>query len=469
MDKKSLITNLKNISYVLTAQLITLILGVLKIFLLPILLGVNDFGYWQIYLLYLTYVGFFTFGFNDGVYLKYGKKDYDDLPKKLLNSSIKTFFIFQVIITVIIICLTFLENDPNKEIALFWTALNIPISGLTGVLIYIMQITNQMRKYSYFSVIDKILVLIFILFLFYLQIDNFKVVIIIDTLSRLIVLILLIINCRDLFIGKGKGLRESCIEIIGNVNIGYKLMIANICGMLVLGIGRFLVERFESITDYAIYSFAMSTTNLVLVFVSALGLAVYPLLSRVKSDSHSKYYLNVNQIITIVFFWLLIIYFPLIQFIEKYMSDYLEVKAYLPLVFAVIFIQGKMQVLINPFYKILRYEYQMLKANFNGLIIAFLCIVPTYFIFHSIEIIALGTILSMFIRLHLSEKYLMRRLDLHKSHNIVIEFLGILIFMFCSFQNNESLGFYYYLTFCVGFTLFKLKMIIQYYRFFKSK
>ncbi len=64
---------IKNSFYAVFVQGVTLGVGILKSFILPILLGVIGFGYWQIYLLYVGFVGLFALGFNDVVYLKYGR------------------------------------------------------------------------------------------------------------------------------------------------------------------------------------------------------------------------------------------------------------------------------------------------------------------------------------------------------------------------------------------------------------
>ena len=47
------------------------------------LIGVEKYGYWQLYLFYTSYVGFFQLGWNDGIYLRYGGEDYNNLDKGL--------------------------------------------------------------------------------------------------------------------------------------------------------------------------------------------------------------------------------------------------------------------------------------------------------------------------------------------------------------------------------------------------
>ena len=73
-----------NIIFAFLAQGISLFLSVLMSLIVPKFLTVRDFGYWQLFIFYFGYVGFFHFGLNDGVYLKYGGKSYDEMDKPLL-------------------------------------------------------------------------------------------------------------------------------------------------------------------------------------------------------------------------------------------------------------------------------------------------------------------------------------------------------------------------------------------------
>lgn len=72
---------LKNFSYTFSSNLITLVVSTLVTLIVPKLIGVEDYGFWQLYMFYSTYVGFFHFGWNDGIYLRYGGEKYESLDK----------------------------------------------------------------------------------------------------------------------------------------------------------------------------------------------------------------------------------------------------------------------------------------------------------------------------------------------------------------------------------------------------
>lgn len=66
-NKKKIVSN---VMYALMAQGISLILSVLMALIVPKIMGIEEFSYWQLFLFYSGYSGFFHFGLNDGIYLR---------------------------------------------------------------------------------------------------------------------------------------------------------------------------------------------------------------------------------------------------------------------------------------------------------------------------------------------------------------------------------------------------------------
>lgn len=462
MEREVIRSGLRNSLMSIIAQLVNFLLGLAKVLVLPIILGVSGFGYWHVYLLYVSYLGLLSLGFNDGIYLRYGKFDYADMPKPVLRSSIRLFIIMQLIMMGIAFFAVRFEPDPGKQVSLFWVVINIPIAGLSGILIHVLQVTNQLKKFILYSVIDKIILFVFIIIFLITNTDNYLLVIAIDTFSKLIVLGLMAYECNELFIGASDKLRSAYFEFRENISVGSKLMIASLTGMLVFGFGRFVVERFDSVAAYGTYSFAISTTNLVLIFMTAIGVVVYPTMNRLDEKKYSTYFTKIDKILSILVFGLLIIYFPLRLFIIEFLPDYIPIFEYLPVIFSVIFIQSKMQILINPYFKLLREEKEMLKANLLGLISAIIIIVPLYLFYGSVLSVAIGTVLAMSIRYLFSDIILRNRLSIQVKHNVLIDFAGVLTFIFLAFQSNRLFGFLAWLIVYGFYLVFRYRFISKY-------
>lgn len=73
---------IKNFSYTLTSNIIAFLISALVTFIVPKVLGVENYSYFQLYLFYVSYTGFLHFGWADGIYLRYGGKYYEELDRK---------------------------------------------------------------------------------------------------------------------------------------------------------------------------------------------------------------------------------------------------------------------------------------------------------------------------------------------------------------------------------------------------
>ncbi|WP_249630235.1 hypothetical protein [Streptococcus uberis] len=65
----------KNLLAAFSAQGVSLLISILMSLFVPKILGITEFSYWQLFIFYIGYAGFFHFGYNDGLYLKLGGKD----------------------------------------------------------------------------------------------------------------------------------------------------------------------------------------------------------------------------------------------------------------------------------------------------------------------------------------------------------------------------------------------------------
>ena len=134
-----------------------LIFGIVRALVIPGLLGVTDFGFWQLYLLYAGFVGIFTFGFNDGIYLRYGGKRADELPWKRLRGAIWLYFITLCLISfVLLIILSNIDVSSEKAISFRYVIFSVGLTGVGSLYIFLFQTTNQIKKYSIYTLIDKI-------------------------------------------------------------------------------------------------------------------------------------------------------------------------------------------------------------------------------------------------------------------------------------------------------------------------
>ena len=118
--------------------MISVVISALVTLVVPKLIGIEEYGYWQLYLFYSSYIGFLHFGWNDGIYLKYGGKEYNDLDKRLFFSQFYMLVSLQLLLMIFIFTLSniFSTTDDNKLFIFRMVALCMVIVNARYMLLY---------------------------------------------------------------------------------------------------------------------------------------------------------------------------------------------------------------------------------------------------------------------------------------------------------------------------------------------
>ena len=68
-----------NLIYAILAQIVATVFNLIMYLLVPKVIGNISYAYWQLFLFYTNYAGFFHLGLVDGIYLKLGGKNMRNL------------------------------------------------------------------------------------------------------------------------------------------------------------------------------------------------------------------------------------------------------------------------------------------------------------------------------------------------------------------------------------------------------
>ena len=464
MENKEVVKKaMTGVKFTFFAQLLVLVLSVIRAFVLPKILSVDDYGYWQVYVFYSAYVGLFALGYNDGIYLKYGKYQYEELPFERLRSSNIIYVLMLAIFTVLACLGSLFFDDSFRMWAMIGVSLDIFLMGINGLLVYVLQITNQMKAYSFYSVLDKVVLLVEIVLIMFLPTRTSVWVVFADVISKATVTVSLLWRFRSFFLGKRLPMKDGVSDFTDNVKIGLNLMIANLMGMFVTGIGRFIVDTFGSIEEYAYYSFGITVTNLVLVFITAVSLVLYPTLKRLPEANYKGYFEKLNFFVTAFNFIALFAYFPAVWFIKLYLPDYISILAYLHFLFGVIVLQAKMQLLNNTFYKVLREEKALMRSNLVCVFIFLVLALISYYFAKNVAVIAVSTFVAMLYRCYVSEVFIRKKMGLKVPFGMFVEIFYVVIFTLAiQFTNSWIALAIYFVIFVIwcAFSISKIKELI---------
>ena len=146
MDKKSV---LGNISIAFAAQGVSMTASIIMSLLVPKVLGIENYGYWQLFVFYVSYSGFFHFGLNDGVYLVQGGISRNQIDKLVINSQFHFAIVLQLIIGVLIAATAFIiAPDEERAYVLLAFSVYTVIYNLSGYLGYVFQAMNETRIFE---------------------------------------------------------------------------------------------------------------------------------------------------------------------------------------------------------------------------------------------------------------------------------------------------------------------------------
>jgi O-antigen/teichoic acid export membrane protein len=111
MNRKDIFSN---IFIAISAQAVSLVMSFLVAFVLPKILNVEAYSFWQLFMFYISYVGLLHFGVNDGVYLKYGSLDFDKMSKESVAGQFHILLLMQILLVVILSLVTINSNSSIK-------------------------------------------------------------------------------------------------------------------------------------------------------------------------------------------------------------------------------------------------------------------------------------------------------------------------------------------------------------------
>ena len=159
---------LENITYTFTANILTMLISIIMTLILPKFLGVTDYSYYQLYIFFISYVGFFHFGWIDGIYLKIGGMEYNDLEKSNYVTQFWMLNVLEIIIAAIIsIFALFIIKNIDKSFVLISTSVCGVITILRTYLLFILQSTNRIKEYAKYTRVDRFIYFaLVIIFLF---------------------------------------------------------------------------------------------------------------------------------------------------------------------------------------------------------------------------------------------------------------------------------------------------------------
>lgn len=438
----------KGIVLVFAANLINLMISLVNGFILPKYLSVDTYAGIKTYQLYGNYIGVLVLGYSDGLYLKYGGKQINSIPNKEINVCRSNLIVFQGIMMLIFAVLGFISQDYILMIA---SLTLIPVN-IAATFKSILQATGEFKAYS--GIMNYTSILTFLgtmTLLFIFKIDNSYYYVSIMAVVSFIVWFLLEHKLKKIYDFK-LGFAVSFKNLIENIKSGIVLMLGNFSSILMTSIDRWFVKFLLTTNDFAYYSFVVSTENLIAVFINPIVTTMYNYIC-VKTDYNAIR--KIKRMCLIFALFLVSSAFAIKFILEIYLTKYIASQYVLFILFTTEILFMVIKGIYVNIYKARKQQNIYLKQLIIAIVLGCVLNAIFYFIFHSIEGIALATLIST-IFWYIMCSFTVKEIKPDWKEVLVLT-ISILAFIFSGFCLPSILGFFIYIAVILALCLILMK------------
>lgn len=406
----------KDMVFAVFAQGLSTAVSVILTLLLPKVLGVAEFGYWQLFVFYFSYVGFFHFGINDGVYLIHGGEFRETLDKKAINSQFLVSIIYQAVISVAVILVAlFGPFEAQRQFVIVWIGIILLANNCSLYLGYVFQAVNETALFSFSSALDALAFFAALIILVVFGVDSFEPYIVVYTLAKFLRLAYCLFKARDI-LSAGVLTHSACVkESIQSIRVGIKLMFANIVSSLILGVVRFFVDFNWGIEVFSIVSFSLSIAAFFLTFLTQVSMVLFPNLKQLDRHACSNVFCAMRDILDLLLPAAYILYGPITVVLNWWLPQYARGIQLFAVLFPICIFEGKMDIVGTTFFKVLREEKRLLEVNLATFILSFVCTLFGTYVFNSVEFVLFCVVIALAFRCLLSELLIGRKLNVAQT------------------------------------------------------
>lgn len=421
---------IKNFSYTFISNIVSFLISAIVTFVVPKQLGVESYGYFQLYLFYITYTNCLHFGWADGVFLRYGGEYYENLDCNKFSGQFWLYVAFETVISALIL---------GASLAFVVPVDKMHVVSLTGVSVlfalpkiflgYILQATNRIKEYSTLVITEKLIYGALVVLLVLLHNTRYELIIFADLAGKIFSLILSVYYCRSIVKPRFIEISKILMEAKLNISVGVNLLFSYVASTLIIGSVRLAIEKQWDVTTFGKVSLTISISNLLMVFIRAVALVMFPMLRRTNSDKLSGIYNTMRTCLMIPLLGMLVCYYPAKVILSAWLPQYADSLVYMALLFPMCVFESKMSMLIETYMKTLRKEKWLLLVNVTTVSLSVVITLITTYWLHNLDLAVASIVFLLAFRCVFAELLLSTVLDVNVKTDIVLELALTIIFV----------------------------------------
>ena len=373
-----------------------LLFGFITAFIIPKYLSVEGYGYWQLFMLYASYIGILHLGFINGVHVRWAGKEL-----ALVGDEIKTAFRFLLLEQVIVIVplgllLYFVLHTPFQWIGLMILAYAF-IANLAAFFTWTCMAIRKFRLLTAVNVGRGGFFLLFIILLFASGYLDYHRVILASLTAFLLALFALAFWFRKYLWGEMPTISSLWAYGRGNINIGIFVLLGNFVAILFMTIDRLMVSSFFPIEKFAIYALALAVAMITYAFVGAVSQVFFPYLSSAVPELRTRAYQLGKPAIILAWAAILTIYYPLTGLIEFYLPHYVASLPIMQILLCTVGFGSLIGILHVNYYIVYRKQRHYFLWGVTTLALSAMLNLLAIKIWGTLESVAIATLISFVI------------------------------------------------------------------------
>lgn len=445
---------LTKVYYAFGAQFVAIVLSLVLVLGLPKVISVEEYGYWQLFILYGSFIGLFLLGLSDGVYLLYGGKEFNDLDWAEIKSKvIFTLFVQSLFAAIIIIWFIGISLDKTRLLVFISSAIFLVIGNLITLLGFILLATDKIKEYSKAVFLEKGIFLFFLVILFFIHELTVYTIIggfLISKLASLIYLSKFFTQIRKV---KRLGLKPTFSLVKKDCIFGFTLMLSNLTDAGILGIGKFIIEDRWNIETFAKISLSLSAVFFFMVLITQVSLVLFPTLRKFSADQQSKTLKISIDFLSYLLLGCYIGYYPLIHILTGWLPQYANGLRFLIILMPICLYEGKMQIINKTYMKVLNKQNLLFLINICILGGCLISIMIAGYYYDSLEGVVYCILACIALRSIIVQVVLYRIYSIHSQGQIMNDLILSILFVLVTltYSSWKALSIY-----CIAYGLFLL-------------
>lgn len=427
----------KDILVVALSNIVSIIASLLTGFVIPRILGVEEYGYFKTFTLYAGYVGLFHFGFCDGIQLIFAGKKYEELDKPKFITYTRFFIVLEAAVSLLIALVSMSSLQGNYRFIFLCVAINLILQNVMTYYQYILQCTQRFKEYSFKNVVNSLLTALGVIGLWIIHkygdasLVTFKSYVVILLCIYLIMVVWFIIKYRDITFGKGSSFKDAWTDIKKCFVFGFPLLIANLCSSLILNFDSQFVNVYFSNEVYAIYAFAYSVLGMVTRLISAVTIVIYPILKNSTVAELKENYHNLSALLLVFVFGCLVLYFLLVPIVDWVLPKYTGSLIIFRIILPGLALSSLVSAIIQNYYKSLDRPGLFFVFSAITLAVSIGLNFAAYYLFKTTEAISWASIVTLLFYFFITQAWLTKKVKVEWKKNTIYILLMMASFYLC--------------------------------------